>query len=33
MRQQVAQAHREGANPRVMSPQGGVGSSMPPRER
>jgi phospholipid transport system substrate-binding protein len=33
MRQQVAQAHHEGANPRAMPPQGAVGSSMPPRER
>ena len=33
MRQQVAQAHREGSNPRAMPPQGGVGSSLPPRER
>ena len=32
MRQQVAQTHRENAGPRGM-PQGGVGSSMPPRER
>ena len=33
MRQQLAQAHHEGGNPRAMPPQGGVGSSMPPRER
>jgi len=31
MRQQVAQTHRENAGPRGM-PQGGVGSSMPPRQ-
>jgi phospholipid transport system substrate-binding protein len=33
IRQQVAQAHHEGANPRAMPPQGAAGSSMPPRER
>ena len=33
MRQQLAQARHEGGNPRAMPPQGGVGSSMPPRER
>jgi len=33
MRQQVSQNHRENTNPRGMPSQGGVGSSMPPRER